>query len=144
MRGLDLQTASSTSERAANAVKKLFLALGRNQLDKAAEQLTNPVQLFGRDVTHEVWTSSGLDATLGGPLANLLELEEGALDLQLVRDLIGVDVTDADRVFFATTQVNDNPVTYGVVVEELETSASVRALFDPLPFREWALGGQNA
>jgi hypothetical protein len=135
----DLQKA--TTDKAPALVNKLFLALGRGDWAKASPLVEDPLDVFGRLVTREQLAKND-DASLQGVLERLEELPEGEVDAALLDELVGLAVGD-DRVFFATTRVSGEPVSYGVVVADAGRAPLVRALFDPRAFKAWALAGEG-
>jgi hypothetical protein len=137
MRQHDLR-ASAGPDRGVALVHKLFLSLGRGRWDRAAAWVEDPVDVFGASVSRARFAEN-TDGSLGGVLARLDELPQGDVAEEVLSELLGLPVDVDDRVFFATTEVNGEPASYGVLVSETDRDPRVRAIFDPSAFKAWAL-----
>ena len=131
MRPLDLLL--DRGDGAIELVLDLLRRFGAGDWAAAARRVADPVLIFGVEVPRAK-LATNTDASLSGRADRLEELPRDAMDAALLAELIAVPLAPEDRVFFITTRVGEDPVSYGLVVNR-----ELRAIFDPRVFQAWAL-----
>jgi len=139
LRLLDLRAESDGNPRVNTFVRHFFKLLGSGDWSGAAQIATEPVWLFGREVSRAHFAANN-DASIGGEVVELKQLAPTIpFSAEEQQQLFGGTLEDPERVCFATVQVGEQPVTYGLVVDLSDASdPRVARLFDPSPFKGFA------